>query len=288
MFQAFSRSWQLIKASYRVLRSDPELLVLPAVSMVAVVILSIAFFWPAYSTGLLDGLIDEDTRTAGSAAVGIALLFLFYLVMYTIVIYSNVALVGAAMMRLRGEDPSVRDGLRIANTHLGQIVGYAALSATVGVILSMLRDRDNIIGRIIAGLVDIAWSVVTFLVVPVLVIENIGPIEAIKRSTGLLRRTWGEQIVANAGVGLVMGLITFALILFIGGPLLLIGITSNTVALVVVAIAVIVLMATLMGVLGSALNGVFQAALYNYATTGNAGPGFDEGLVVSAFKPKGR
>ena len=286
MFQAFPRSWQLVKASYKVLRSDPELMVLPFISMIGVMIVSITFFLPMYFSGLLKSLAEEGKRSTGQTVTGVVVMFVFYVIMYTIIIFSNVALVGAAMMRLRGEDPTVRDGLRIASQHIRQIIGYAAISATLGVILNMIGSRDNIVGRIVAGLINFAWNVVTFLVVPVLVIENVGPVDAIKRSGALLRKTWGEQIVANSGVGLVLGLIMFAIIIVVGLPLILLSVAAHSTVLTITVIALITLAVTLIGVFGAALNGVFQAALYNYATTGASSEFFDESLIQGAFKPK--
>src|SRR5690606_23304734 len=121
--------------------------------------------------------------------------FLFYFVTYTVIIFSNVAIVGMAMMRLRGEDPTVKDGFRIASEHINAILGYAAISATVGMILNAIRgDEDNIVGQIVAGLIGTGWNLITFLVIPVLVIEGVGPIEGIKRSGSLLKSTWGENV----------------------------------------------------------------------------------------------
>ncbi|MDQ5825429.1 MAG: DUF6159 family protein [Chloroflexota bacterium] len=286
MFNTLSRSWSLVKASYNVLRSDPELMVLPFVSMLGVVLVSIVFFVPAYFTGLLDGVGRNGEGLTSQDILGLVVLFLYYLVMYTVIIFSNVALVGAAMMRLRGEDPTVRDGIRIAMQHLPQIVGYAAISATVGLVLKVLRDQDNIVGKIVAAVVNVAWNVVTFLVIPVLVVENVGPVEGIKRSTALLRKTWGEQLVGNGGVGLVLGLITFAVILVAGVPLFLMAVASNSAALMLLVVVAIVLVVMAISLFGAALNGVFQAALYNYASTGTAGQGFDEHLVRDAFRSK--
>ncbi|HEX8230237.1 MAG TPA: DUF6159 family protein [Chloroflexia bacterium] len=288
MFNTLSRSWSLVKASYNVLRSDPELMVLPFVSMLGVVLVSIVFFVPAYFTGLLDGIGRNGEGLTSQDVLALVVLFLYYLVMYTVIIFSNVALVGAAMMRLRGEDPTVRDGIRIAMQHLPQIVGYAAISATVGLVLKVLRDQDNIVGKIVAALVNVAWNVVTFLVIPVLVVENVGPVEGIKRSTALLRKTWGEQLVGNGGVGLVLGLITFAVILVLGVPLFFLAVSSNSTALMLLVVAVIVFLVMAISLFGSALNGVFQAALYNYASTGTAGQGFEEHLVRDAFRTKKR
>lgn len=284
MFSTFSRSWELVKQSFNVLKSDRELLLFPFISMIGVFIVTLVFSIPLFFSGLLNNIGNDNS--SGSSVLGFIILFAFYFVMYTVVIYSNVALVGAAMIRLRGGDPTIADGIKIANSKIGKIVSYAGISATVGVILSMLRDSDNILSKILAGILNFAWSVVTFLVIPVLVVEDVGPIDAIKRSGALLKRTWGEQIVTNGGIGVVFGLITFAAIVVLGGPLLWLGFATGSLAAIIAAIVVIILIATLIGIFSSALNGVFQAALYNYANTGQSGQFFDPALLQTAFKPK--
>ena len=130
-------------------------------------------------------------------------LFLFYLVQYFIIFFFNSALVGAAMIRLDGGDPTVRDGLRIASSKIVPIIGYAAIAATVGLILRIIEERAGFIGRWIAGLFGLAFTVATFLTVPILVTRDVGPVEAVKESAVLLKKTWGENIIGNAGMGLV-------------------------------------------------------------------------------------
>src|SRR5215218_1967565 len=203
MFASFSRSWELVKQSFNVLKSDRELLLFPFISMFGVFLVTLVFSIPLFFSGILNNLSEGSSGSNGNAVLGVVLLFAFYFVTYTVILYSNVALVGAAMIRMRGGDPTISDGIKVANSRISKIIAYAGISATVGVVLSMLRDNDNIVGRIVAGIISFAWNVVTFLVVPVLVIEDIGPIDAIKRSGMLLRKTWGEQIVANGGIGLV-------------------------------------------------------------------------------------
>jgi hypothetical protein len=287
MFSTFSRSWELVKQSFNVLRSDRELLLFPFISMIGVILVTIVFSIPLFFTGLIQNVANGENGSNGTSILGYVLLFLFYLVMYTIIIYSNVALVGAAMIRLKGGNPTVSDGLKVANSRIGHILGYAAISATVGVILSAIRDKNNILTSILAGALSFAWTVLTFLVIPVLVVENVGPIDAIKRSGALLKKTWGEQIVANGGIGLVFGLISFLLILIIGGPLLLLGISTQSGVLIVGAIVTMILIGAIIGLISSALSGIFQAALYNYATTGESNRFFDPALLQTAFKPKG-
>jgi Family of unknown function (DUF6159) len=285
MGNTFSTSWNLIKASYNVLRTDRELLLFPLISMIGVILVTIVFSVPLLLTGFVSNT-TEGSASSGQIALGIVVLFAFYLVMYTVVIFSNVALVGAAMMRLKGGNPTLSDGFRIAGSHLTQILGYAAISATVGVVLNLIRGENNLIGRIVAGLINFAWNVVTFLVVPVLVVENVGPIDAIKRSGQLLRQTWGEQIVSTGGMGIIFGLVGLALVVVVGVPLFVLAAAAQSWALGVVVVLVIVLLVTILGLFASAMNGIFQAALYNYATTGSSGQYFQQDMLAGAFRQK--
>ena len=180
------------------------------------------------------------------------------------------------MIRLDGGDPTVRDGLRIASSRFVQILGYAAIAATVGLILRIIEERAGFIGRWIAGLLGLAFTVATFLTVPILVSRDIGPMEAVKESAVLLKKTWGENIIGNAGMGLVFFLF------YIGVDRHRDGVRVRRRAnrkrdvdrsghrdrscLAVIALALV----------QSALQGVYSAALYRYATEGNVGESFSE------------
>jgi len=207
-------------------------------------------------------------------------------VLYTVVNYCNAALVGAALMRLRGGDPTASDGFKIANQHLGPIVGYALIGATIGVALQALRERAGIFGPLISFLGATAWNIATFLVIPVLVVEGIGPIEAIKRSAGLLKRTWGEQIVGNAGIGLVFGLIGFA-VLVAGAMVVMVAAATGLIALIVLAVVVVAAAFAAVLAVGAALKGIYTAALYRYAAEGQTDSFFPSDVVRAAFRPKG-
>ena len=276
-----ARSWELVKASWAVLQADKELIVFPVVSMIAVITVMISFAVPMFLTGMFDrGLV----LVGGIPVAGILLGFGFYAVQYTIIFYCNSALVGAAMIRLTGGDPSIGDGFRIANKHLASIVGYALLAATVGIILRQIARR-GFIGRIVASVFGFAWNIATFLAVPVLVVEGVGPIEAVKRSTQLLKKTWGEQIAGNLGIGAVFALVFLAGIAIFGGALALAIITKSA-PLIVGVVAVFVLAAILLSLVGSALSAIYTAAVYRYATEGDPGGMFDAELVRSAFRVK--
>lgn len=194
-----SNSWALVKASADVLRLDKELMVFPLLSGIATVLVTASFFVPVVALGGLEVLARED-----GSYLGYALGFAYYLVLYTVMFFFNSALVGAALIRLDGGDPTVSDGLAIASKRMGAIVGYAAVAATVGVVLRAISERSGIVGRIVVGLVGMAWTLATYLAVPVLVTRDVGPIDAVKESAALFKKTWGEQVAGNFGMGWAM------------------------------------------------------------------------------------
>lgn len=277
MLQRISNSWELVKESLRVLRADKELLIFPVLSTIGVVLVSIMFLAPMILAGAFDALVAK-----GGEVMGLVVLFAFYVVQYTVIFFANTALVGAALIRLRGGDPTVGDGLRIAFSRFGAILGYALIAATVGMILRMVSRRGTL-GRIISGIFGLAWNLATFLVVPVLAVESIGLVDAVRRSAGLLKKTWGEQIVGNLGMGLIFGALFFGL--FLVGALvafLLAQIASG--ALWIAVVCLFVLVFVLLGLVQSALNGIYTAAVYQYAVEGKTSEFFRPGLVENAFR----
>lgn len=282
MAGSLSNSWSLVKASAEVLKLDKELLVFPALSGVATVLVALSFFAPLALTGAWE-VFTGDTGSYLGYAVG----FLFYLVQYTVIFFFNSALVGAAMIRLEGGDPTVSDGMSIAMDRLGSILGYAALSATVGMVLRAISERVGFIGKIVVGFLGMGWTVATYLAVPVLVSRDIGPIDAVKESAALFKRTWGEQMVASFGIGLaffLMGMswtIAFVLLLVAAAQF---G-AGAAVILPVVAVGVMGYVA--LGLVASAIQGIYTAALYRHATGGHV-EGFDAQMLTGAFRaPRG-
>ena len=280
MFERFSRSWGLIKASAGVLSKDKELLVFPLLSSVCTLIVAAAFLLPAFGMGALDGL-----REGGMSATAYLFAFLFYLVQYFVIFFFNSALVGAAMIRLEGGDPTLGDGLRIASSKVVPILGYAAIAATVGMILRAIQERAGFLGRIVAGLIGVAWTLASFLVVPVLVSRDVGPIDAVKESAVLLKKTWGENLIGQGGVGLVFGFIFFALIILGGGAIIAAATTGNGV-LIGLVVAVVIVAMLLAGLVQAALSGIYSAALYRYAVGAGDSEGFNAQLLGQAFRTK--
>ncbi|MDH3607145.1 MAG: DUF6159 family protein [Acidimicrobiia bacterium] len=265
---------ELAKASWQVLKADKELVVLPILSGVASIIVAMSFLIPA---GFLQG--SESVGT-----VEYILLAALYLALAFVTIFFNTALVYAANERLSGGDPTIGSAIAGASKHLPQIFVWAAISATVSVILKSLQERAGILGQIVIGIVGLAWTLVTFLVIPVYVVENVGVKEALTRSGNLFKKTWGENVAAQVGFGLLGFLAAIPFVL-----LAALALSSGTEAVAAIGIIVAVVGIVAVSVILSALNAIFQTALYHYASSG-AVPGdyFDNDNFAHAFVPKRR
>jgi hypothetical protein len=266
--ERITRSFQLVSQSYQVLMRDKELMILPLVSGVIM-----AFVVGIVAMGL----------SLGSAALvprGLGLyvpVFLIYVLMYSIGIFFQAAVVAGATERMRGGDPTVASALTAAWHRLGPIVMWAVVAATVGMILRAIQDRVGFVGKIVAGFAGVAWSLATFFIVPVLVLEDKSIEESFMQSVSVFKKTWGETMVGGVSLGgaaFCAWIALFALAALIG------------MILAPLAIVLFVAGAILLGIFFSALQGIYVASLYRYATEGSVPPGFDRTLFDNAFVPK--
>ncbi|MAT13867.1 MAG: hypothetical protein CMJ46_01195 [Planctomyces sp.] len=268
-------------ASWDLLKKDKELLFFPILSSICCLLVSASFLVPFWLVNenlvppAQDAPVQEQVLYYG-------VLFLFYVVNYFVMTYFNAAVIGAAIKRMRGGDPTFGDGIRFANRRLPQIAGWAVVSATVGLILRMIEDRSEKVGAFVAGLLGAVWTLTSFLVIPILVVEGVGPITALTKSTKMLKKTWGEQIVSNFSFGVIFFFLNLPSFLLIGGGLYL-YFAMELLVLGVALIAIGVVLLLLLGVIQTCLQSIFQAALYVYARQGHIpGTRFHENLMQNS------
>jgi hypothetical protein len=269
------RGWGLTKKSWALLREHPSLIRFPLYGAVATTLLAIVFLGP----GLY--LWDED-QLAGA----IPLIALGVYVLSFVGFYFSVGLAACADMIFRGQEASVGDGLAVARTRLAQISGWAAVATAISLVMGVLENQGGTLGTVAARLVGMAWSLVTFLAVPVIAIEGTGPFETIKRSGSLFRERWGQQITGNIAIGAAVFLLGVlpAIALIVAGVALWSS-ASFLGALLVVIGALVLAIAML---ISRALSGIFGVALYRYAIDGEVVGGFTQEDLESAVKVKGR
>lgn len=279
MFERISRGFELTRQSLGVLRAEKTLLVFPLLSGIACLLVLGSFAVPLWATGYAESVLGEEQLPQDPVAY--VLLFLFYFINYFVIVFFNSALVSCAIVRFHGGDATLGDGLGMAASRLPQIVGWALVSASVGVLLKAIESRSERAGQIASSLLGAAWGIATYFVVPILVVEGVGPIQAVKRSFGILRKAWGESLVANFSIGLFVMLASLVAML----PAVVGFMVGNVVA-VVVGLSISVLAIIVISLVSSALNTIIVAALYLYAAEGAAPPQFDEQLLRSAYTHK--
>ena len=281
-FARIRDTWSLIGTSWEVVKKDKEMLVFPLISGICLILVMVSF-------GL--GMLDGDAEGWGVPARGAPLaeqvsyygkLFIFYFCTYFIIMFFNTGIIACAVIRMRGQDPTLADGFRMAFSRVPLLLGWALVSATVGLILRIIEDKWEFAGRIIAGLLGMAWSITTFLALPILVVEGKGPFAAVKQSTKMLRDTWGEQLIGGFSFGLLWLVCCLpGLVLFVIAVMLL-GLTNIIIPVVLLIVYMVVL-----ALVFSVLQTVFQAGLYYYARGRVAPPGWDAAVLAGAVGTAG-
>lgn len=265
MFRTIGHTFSLMKMSWGVLMQDRELVAFPIMSALGLVLLGFAGYMSGFAT-----FETEDSST------NVLTLFLFLVFSYLITVFFNAALISAALERLRGGDPTIGSGLAHAAKHIHHIFFWALISATVQTILQILRSRsDNFLTDLVTSLIGGVWEFFTFFVVPVMVAEGHGPISGIKRSASIVRQTWGRQIAASFGFFIVY------LVAFVGAaiPAILLFMVLPAAGIIVGVLLVGLAIAVV-----QTLEGIFKAALYDYAT-GSQPAGFDLRTLANAYRP---
>ena len=270
-------TFSMMRASWEVLKKDKELLLFPFFSGICCLLVLASFAVPMVMTGAWQPPNPDET-TAVQQFSYYAILFLFYFCNYFVIVFFNSAVVACAIVRMRGGDPTLSTGFNASMARLPQIVAWALVSATVGVILRIVEDRSKRAGQIVAGILGMAWTILTFFVVPIIVVERKGPIEAFKESSILLKKTWGERLIAHFGFGLI-----FFLLAIPGFIVIFIGVISPGVTLKLLLIGAAVLYMILLGLVQATLQTIFQAAVYLYARDGRAPAGFDQAALSGAM-----
>ncbi len=274
-----ARSWHLTKASMHVLRQDKELLWMPVLSFLASLVAVAAVAGVGFGAGLWPEVTAED---GNPKPLGVILAFTLYILLAFVALFFNAAVVAGATERLAGGDPTVGSSLRAASQKAGRIFLWSLVVATVNVILQAVRERAGWLGRALSSIAGMAWNLATYFMVPVLLFENEPMGGSVRRSAGLFRKTWGETVVGEAGIGLVGGLLT-VLIVFGGMALTFVLSSVAGAAGAVAGVALIVVGILVTTVMFAALGGVYKAALYRYVTSGQTAGAFAADDLRGAF-----
>ena len=280
----FSRTWELVKQSFVILRSDKQLMFFPVLSAISCLLVTAIIATGGtllIMPGMASAAANGQPFHPNQSPLFLFGMFAMYVANYFVIVFFNVALVGVANSRLMGGNWTFRDGMELAWARKGTILQWAFVAATVGMILRTVEERLGLIGRLVMRIIGVAWALACYFVVPVLAFEDLTPIAAVKRSSKLFRDTWGEKVIG----GLSFSLVSLVLLLP-GFGLWFVAIILGGIKGLLAGFALVTLYILMLSVMMSAVQGIFNAALYRYACFKQVPPAFDADLVRSVWTAK--
>ncbi|MEI2703008.1 MAG: DUF6159 family protein [Baekduia sp.] len=271
MIARFSNGWRLAGQSWQVLKQDRTLLTFPVLAGISATVAFLLLFGPG---AVLSAVVEQDWVMVPF------LLVAAYAATFATVFF-NVALAGAAARSMDGQSSTLSDGIDAARVRTGAIARWSALTLFVGLIISAIQELLEdipVVGWLVSSLLDTAWAIVTFFVVPVLAFEDLPATDTVKRSGSIIREQWGEGLAGTAAISLPIWLIAFV----VGGGAFLLLLEPAPAAAIVIALLVLIVAS----VLSAALNTIFRVALYRFATGAPAPAAFDQAALSGAFRAK--
>ncbi len=275
----FAASKTIVRESWSILKQDKELLLFPVVSaVISLVATGALIFW--YVTSMSS--VDLETAKESTSVAQFLFLLVYYVIIFFIANFFQTAMYVIISARFNGQDLGFGDGVKGAWENMGKIFLWSLISATVGVILRAIADRSEIFGRIVAALLGAAWNIMTYFSLLSLVIGNKSVKESFKESASIIRRTWGETLIVNVGVGFFFGVITLA----VAFALFVLAFLIQDMIVAIALGVIFVLYIACLSVVSSTLGAIFKFALYEYGRSGKIIAGFTPDVVANAFKKK--
>jgi hypothetical protein len=267
-------TWSVMGHCWGLLKEDKKLIVFPFLSLLGCLAV-LATFWVPFG----DQMLEKHAQGWATYAV----LFAYYVCNYFVVVFFNSALVGCAALRMAGhEDVSLATGFKLAAERIHLILGWSVVSASVGLALKAAENAHEKGSDIIAALLGTAWTMLTFLVVPALVIDGLGPFAAIQASSRLFKKTFGDQLISSWSFGAIFSILGAPGIALLGFGIYKFQTGSASLGLTLGGIGLVYLL--LLISVQAALQAIFQTTLYLYLRDDKAPAGFDERLLRGAAK----
>lgn len=280
----FKASWMIIQQSWAILREDKEILWFPVLSgitsIIVFVILGVVLFFSSFSGGI--SMDTDSLGHAGASSISYVILFVYYLTMYLIANFFTAGIYTIVHGRFNGQNLTFKDGMAGAMENIGKIFWWSAILATVGIILRMIENRSQFIGKIVATLLGAAWGILTYFSLPSLIIGKMSVKDSFKQSASIIRKVWGETIIINLGVGTMVTTLVFLAAVTTVGTIALVP----TIAVIIGMTALFFIFMIMLTIMSTAFNAIFKLAIYEYATTGRVPEGFSPELIQNAVRTK--
>lgn len=273
-------SYLLTIEGLELLKKDKQVLLFPIFSAFASIAL-LSVFCILYR--LLDGgFFTNGTENTSSdfGSVGYGTILLLYLTISFVTTFFHAGLTAVVGARINGRSMPFRDGVSTAKAHAEKIFLWSLVAATVGVVLALISDLSKWLGKIVAFFLSASWGIITFFIVPALILEEGNVSDAIKSSAGTFKKTWGETLVINFSASLFLTLVAFL------GIVLSVLLIVFLPPLLFILLPLLIIFLIGIAVLSSAINSIFRVVLYEYAKAGHVADTFAPELILGAIKKK--
>lgn len=270
----FSNTWSLMKSSFQVLKEDTAVLIFPVLSGIFSLLIIGSFLLPFFASGNLSSLQFLENQ---SGFIGYLYLFLFYFLSYFVVLFFNSASVVYAIGVMRGGNPTITSAVKMVIHRITPLMGWTFIAATVGLIINSIENSSDSVGKIFSAFLGLSWTVISFLVLPILIVEGHGPVTSLKLSAEMLKNSWGEQLIGHFSFGLIFAVLSFPIFLIIflglqyGGAAAIVGIITG------------VLLILGMGVVQWSLQSIFMGAMYLFVREEKIPPSYSLSQISNAF-----
>ena len=298
----FQRSWLLLKSSLSVIASNKQLLVFPVVIFTCTVTI-VTFFllppvlrptghpyvsaehWQAISHSLFTNNGAHGEAKFTPAAL-VYMGFLYLLTMF-IATFCNVAFYHEILAALAGQPVSIARGLKFAFSKIWSVLMWSVFAGLVGLVIRMIEERLELVGRIIGGLIGLAWSIAAVFAIPVIVTDeqNANPFAVLRKSATVLKRTWGEALIGYAGLSFANLFIMLGSILWLFASIAVSVALHNYWIIAFSAFSWLVAICCWSYIVGVASH-VYRGALYLYADQGIVPAPYTQEMMDAAWKFK--
>ena len=262
MFDRTRRGVEIGVASLKVLARHPKLAIFPVISAMAM----------ACTVALLGTLVAGGVNGQLGWPYFVLLGIAGYFGLTFLAVFFNAALVFCVLDAFAGRQVVLVSGLFRAAMRSRRILSWVLFAGTVGLAIAVLKDflrRFGFLGALLGSGISMSWAILTAFVVPVLVVENLGPRQALDRSTEIVKQHWASVI----GVGAFYALMFFVALV---PPIVLLAYVNsggtqldapNQQGLAFAGIAIACYCFALFGLFGS-IGTIFRTGIYEYAATG--------------------
>lgn len=206
--QSFSRGWSFLKQAWQMAAKDKDLINPSIMALFAGFIVSLIFIPLMVGAGFLTG---GDNSLVGQIILfmlGGVMIFIQYTVGYIFSAMTVYLIYGY----LAEGDGVMSKAWAVVKRDFLDLMSLAAASTAVNLVKNQIKGKGGSGGRnFLAGLIDTVWTEAAFLILPVMVIEDINLKDALKRAGSIIKNNLLLVGISTVGVKTVNGVIGFLL-----------------------------------------------------------------------------